>query len=88
MEELGLLSRLELSTGIKDGFLVPVGGSNRDKRPLGPHATRLAVGPGTKALFGSGPKGSRDKWPGTKAYPVVVYLYDGRYASRVQARCW
>ena len=33
---------------------------------------RLAVGPGTKATYCPGPKGCRDKWPGTKAYSVVV----------------
>ena len=65
---------------------VPVGGTNRDKRLhfcLGwclqpgqkahiPPLARLAVGPGTKATFCPGPKGSRDKWLGTKAYSVVV----------------
>ena len=52
---------------------VPVGGSNRDKR-LGQKAPvpPLAVGPGTKATYCPGPKGCRDKWPGTKAYSVVV----------------
>jgi hypothetical protein len=35
---------------------------------------RLAVGPGTKATFYPGPKGNRDKWPGTKAYFIVVTL--------------
>ena len=33
---------------------------------------RLAVGPRTKATYCPGPKGCRDKWPGTKAYSVVV----------------
>ena len=37
-----------------------------------PLLARLAVGPGTKATYCPGPKGNRDKWPGTKAYSVVV----------------
>src|SRR6185295_17927070 len=41
------------------------------KAPVPPLA-RLAVGPGTKAIYCPGPKGCRDKWPGTKAYYVVV----------------
>ena len=56
------------------GDLVLIGGSNRDKSPLPSHAAPVVVGPGTKALFGPGPKGSRDKWPGPKAYSVVVKL--------------
>ena len=45
------------------GFMtfVPVGVSNRDKRPLSPLLARLAVGPGTKAIYCPGPKGCRDK---------------------------
>ena len=31
-----------------------------------------SFGPGTKATFCPGSKGNRDKWPGTKAYSVVV----------------
>ena len=50
----------------------PVGVSNRDKRPPSPPLARLAVGPGTKATYCPGPKGCRDKWPGTKACFVVV----------------
>ena len=41
------------------------------KAPVPPLA-RLAVGPGTKATYCPGPKGCRDKWPGTKACSVVV----------------
>ena len=41
------------------------------KAPVPPLA-RLAVGPGTKATYCSGPKGCRDKWSGTKVYSVVV----------------
>ena len=51
---------------------VPVGDTNRDKRPLSPSLARLAVGPGTKATYCPGPNGCRDKWLGTKAYSVVV----------------
>ena len=66
---------------------VPVGDTNRDKRgsfcpgwwiqpgqkaPVPPLA-QLAVGPGTKATYCPGPKGCRDKWPGIKAYSVVVF---------------
>jgi len=69
---LGLLSRVEPPTGTKGGPFVQVGTSNRDKRPLSPPLARLAFGPGTKATNCPGPKGNRDKWPGTKAYSVVV----------------
>ena len=70
------------------GPFVPVGTTNRDKRlpfcpgwclkpgqkaPVPPLA-RLAVGLGTKATYCPGSKGCRDKWPGTKAYSVVVNL--------------
>ena len=41
------------------------------KAPVPPLA-RLAIGPGTKATYCTGPKGCRDKWPGTKACFVVV----------------
>ena len=41
------------------------------KAPVPPLA-RLAVRPGTKATYCPGPKGCRDKWPGTKACFVVV----------------
>ena len=51
---------------------VPVGDTNRDKRPMSPLLARLAVGPGTKATYCPGPKGYRDKWPGTNACSVVV----------------
>ena len=53
---------------------VPVGASNRDKRPLSPPLGRLAFEPGTKATYYPGPKGNRDKWPGTKAYSIVVHV--------------
>ena len=69
---LSLLSRVEPPTGTNGGPFVRVGGSTRDKKPLSPTLARLAVGPGTKATFYPGPKGNRDKWPGTKAYSVVV----------------
>ena len=59
-------------TGTKGSHFVPVGVSNRDKRPPSPPLARLAVGPGTKATYCPGPKGCRDKWPGTKACFVVV----------------
>ena len=39
---------------------------------MSPTLARLAVGPGTNATFYPGPKDNRDKWPGTKAYSVVV----------------
>ena len=69
----GVLSRLETPTGTKGGPFIPVGTSNRDKRPLSPPPlARLAVGPGTKATYCPGPKGCRDKWPGTKAYSSSV----------------
>ena len=67
-----LLSRLVPPTGIKDPHFVPVGVSNRDKRPLSPPLAWLAVGPGTKAIYCPGPKGSQDKWFGTKACSVVL----------------
>ena len=67
-----LLSRLVVPTGTKGSHFVPVGVSNRDKRPPSPPLARLAVGPGTKATYCPGPKGCRDKWPGTKACFVVV----------------
>ena len=68
---------------------VPVGDTNRDKRgafcpgwwfQLGqkahvPPLARLAVGPRTKATYCPGPKDNRDKWPGTKACSVVVYIF-------------
>src|SRR6185312_2671254 len=75
---LDLLSRVEPPTGTKWGPFVRVGTSNRDKRPLSPPLARLAFGPGTKATYCPGPKGNRDKWPGTKVYSVVVCggLYD------------
>ena len=66
------MSRLEPPTGIKGSPFVPVGVSNRDKRHLSPLLAQLAVGPGIKAIFCPGPKGSRDKWSGTKVYSVVV----------------
>ena len=69
---LGLLSRLEPPTGTKGGPFVRVGTSNRDKRPLSAPLARLAFRPGTKATYYPGPKGCRDKWPGTKACSVVV----------------
>ena len=69
----GLLSRLETPTGTKWEPFVPVGVSNRDKRPMSPLLARLVVGPGTKATYCPGPKGCRDKWPGTKACFVVVF---------------
>ena len=37
-----------------------------------PLLARLAIGPGTKATYCPGPKGYRDKWPGTKTCFVVV----------------
>ena len=73
-QKRGLLSRLVAPTGIKGHPFVPVGASNRDKRPLSPPLARLAVGPGTKAIYCPGPKGCRDKLPETKAYSVVVTL--------------
>ena len=79
------MSRLEPPTGIKGGPFVPVGASNRDKRPMSPALARLAVRPGIKAIFCPGPKGSRDKWPGTKACSVVVtfihFLFSFRFSS-------
>ena len=57
---LDLLSRVEPPTGTKGSC---------------PPLARLAVGSGTKATFCPGPKGSRDKWPGTKACSVVVYIF-------------
>ena len=73
----GLLSRLVTPTGTKGGPFVRVGGSTRDKKPLSPTLARLAVGPGIKATFCPGPKGNRDKWPGRKAYFVVVHRIVG-----------
>ena len=73
------MSRLETPTGTKGGPFIPVGASNRDKRPLSPPLARLAVGPGTKAIYCPGPKGCRDKWHGTKAYFVVVMVYAAIY---------
>jgi len=68
------------------GPFVPVGATTRDKRPIFlsrlvsptgtkgpcPPLARLAIGPGIKATFCPGPKDSRDKWPGTKTYSVIV----------------
>ena len=65
---------------------VPVGATNRDKRGAFvpgwrhqpgqktsvPPLAQLAVGPGTKVTYCPGPKGCRDKWPGTKTCSVVV----------------
>ena len=68
----GLLSRLEPPTGTKGPPFVPVGVCNRDKNAPVPPLARLAVGPGIKATYCPGPKGCRDKWPGTKACSVVV----------------
>ena len=58
---LDLLSRLVAPTGAK-GCCHP---------PTPP--AWLAVGPWTKATFGPGPNGRRDKWSGPKACSVVVY---------------
>src|SRR6185436_19430672 len=66
---------------------VPIGATNRDKKPpfcpgwclqlgqKGPFSPLpwLAIGPETKATYCPGSKGCRDKWPGTKAYCVVVF---------------
>jgi len=66
---------------------VPVGDTNRDKRGSFcpgwclhpgqktsiPPLARLAVGPGTTAIFCPGPKGCRDKWPGIKAGTKVRF---------------
>ena len=65
---------MEPPTGTNGGPFVRVGGSTRDKKPLSPTLARLAVGPGAKATFYPGPKGNRDKWPGTKTYFIVVVL--------------
>ena len=65
----------------KRGPFVRVGGSTRDKKPLSPTLARLAVGPGTKATFCPEPKGNRDKWPGRKAYFVVVGIF-------LMPACW
>ena len=64
---------MEPPTGTNGGPFVRVGGSTRDKKPLSPTLAWLAVGPRTKGTFCPGPKGNGDKWPGTKAYSVVVY---------------
>ena len=87
------MSQLETPTETKEGHFVPVDGSNRDKRlrgpfvpvgvsnrdkrPMSPLLARLAVGPGTKVTYCPGPKGCQDKWPGTKAYFVVVAAGSG-----------
>ena len=99
-KRMTLLSRLVAPTRTKGPFcpgwwlrdkrlrgpFVPVGATNRDKRPPFcpgwclqpgqkapvPPLARLAVGPGTKATYYPGPKDCQDKWPGTKAYFVVV----------------
>ena len=70
--DIGFLSQVEPPTGTKGPPFVPVGVSNRDKRPLSPPLAQLAVGPGTKATYCPGPKGFWDKWPKIKAYSVVV----------------
>ena len=44
------------------------------QKALSPPLARLAVGPGTKATYCPGTKGCRDKWPGTKAYSLVVFF--------------
>ena len=69
---LGLLSRVEPPTGTKGDLLSGLEPPTRTKGPCPPLA-RLAFGPGTKATYCPRPKGCRDKWPGTKAYSVVVY---------------
>ena len=84
----GLLSRLEPPTGTKGSHFVPVGVSNRDKRPPSPPLARLAVGPGTKATYCPGPKGWRDKWPGTKTCFVVVYANHLHNISIVYSSCF
>ena len=43
---------------------------------------RLAVGPGTKATYCPGPKGCRDKWPGTNACSVVVVTISLSFPSK------
>jgi len=58
----------------KRGIFVPVGGSTRDKSPLSLPLAQLAVGLGTKTTFCPGPKGSQDKWPGTKTCSVVMIV--------------
>jgi len=55
-DKRGLLSRVEPPTGTKGGPFVRVGGSTRDKKPLSPTLARLAIGPGTKAIYCPGPK--------------------------------
>ena len=82
---LGLLSRVEPPTATKGGPFVRVGTSNRDKRPLSPPLARLAFRPGTKVTYCPGPKSNRDKWPGTKAYSVVVVV--GLCLSARRASC-
>ena len=69
----GLLSRLEPPTGTKGyaGLLSRLEPPTGTKGPCPPLA-RLAVGPGTKATYCLGPKGCRDKWPGTKTCFVAV----------------
>ena len=89
----------ERSKGIRGPRpFVPVGDTNRDKRrafcPSWSHLpgqkahvpplARLAVGPGTKATYCPGPKCSRDKWPGTKAYYIVVVLWLAALPTSIQ----
>ena len=84
-----LLSRLVAPTGTKGcvgllSRLVPPTGIKGPCRPHPPLA-RLAVGPGTKATYCPGPKGYRDKWPGTKAYSVEVeQVWNNLYAGYIQ----
>ena len=64
--------QLEPPSGTKEWSLVSVGATNRDQTTLYTPRARLAVGPGTKALFGPKSNSSRDKWPKPKACFVVV----------------
>ena len=73
----GLLSRLEPSTGIKCHPFVPVGASNRDKRPLSP------AGPASRWTRDKSHILSRaQRLPGQMAWNK------GLFCSSVTARCF
>ena len=61
-KELGLLSWLELPTGIKEGFFGPGWWLQSGQKVLPPPRARLAVGSGTKVFIGPESNDSWDKY--------------------------
>ena len=78
------MSRLVTPTGTKGSFY-PGWCLQPGQKAHVPPLARLAVGPGIKATYCPGPKGYRDKWPGTKAYSVEVeQVWNNLYAGYIQ----